>query len=473
MTLTTRLLTFSLATLGLVLAGFSAALWFLARDYLGREADARLEAAANTLVAACEVGPPGVEWEPRERALAFPVGPAGDAVAWRVADPSGAAIDRSGEGADALSTEAGGWRIRRARLDAPPANGPAPSLPPGEVRYPWVEVLVGVDEAPAAAALRRLAGVLAGLSAGVWAVALIAGRAVCRRALRPLTEMAAAARAMPADPAGRLPVARRADELADLGRAFNDLLDRLGASHERQRRFAGEASHQLRTPLAAVLGQVEVGLRHDRAPEEYRRVLGVVRTQADRMRALVETLLFLAREGAESAPPPPVPTDLAAWLPAHLRTWDGHPRAADLTLAGCVGGPVRAATNPVALGGLLDNLLDNALKYSPPGTPVRITLCAPPAGPVAIDVTDVGVGIDPADHGDLFRPFFRAAAARRLGVPGSGLGLAVAARLAAAGGAAVGLVESAPGRGSRFRVTLAVPHPGLPAGPPPRPPGAG
>lgn len=473
MTLTARLLTFSLATLALVLAGFSAALWGVARDYLRREADARLEAAANTLVAACEVGPQGVEWEPRERALAFPVGPAGDAVAWRVTDPAGATIDSSGAAADALGAGAGGWHVRRVRLDAPPAAGPVPSLPPGEVRYPWVEVVVGVDDAPAAAALRRLAGVLAGLSAAVWVVALVAGRAVCRRALRPLTAMAGAARAMPADPAGRLPAAGSADELADLGRAFNDLLDRLGAAHERQRRFAGEASHQLRTPLAAVLGQVEVGLRHDRTPDEYRRVLEVVCGQAERMRTLVETLLLLAREGVESELPVLEPTDLAAWLPAHLRTWDGHPRAADLALTGGAAGPAWAAANRAALGGLLDNLLDNALKYSPPGTPVRVTLDAPPAGPVTIEVADAGVGIDPADHGDLFRPFFRSAAARRLGVPGSGLGLAVAARLATACGAAVGLVESAPGRGSRFRVTLGAPRHAPPAGPPPRPRGAG
>ncbi|MBN9523678.1 HAMP domain-containing histidine kinase, partial [bacterium] len=469
-TLTTRLLTFSLVTLGGVLAGFSTALWFLARGDLRREADTRLEAAVNTLVAACEVGPQGVEWEPHERALALP---AGGAVVWAVLDPDGRPVDQSGAGAaDRLAGAADRWRVRRARLDTPPATGPVPSVPAGEVRYPFLDVVVGADGAAEAAELRRLAAELAGLSAVVWLVALFAGRAVCRWALRPLTAMATAARAMPADPTGRLAVARPADELADLGRAFNDLLDRLGAAHERQRRFAGEASHQLRTPLAAVLGQVEVGLRHDRTPEEYRRVLGVVRAQADRMRGLVETLLFLAREGADSALPPPEPTDLAAWLPAHLRTWDGHPRAADLTLAGCGAGPVWAATNPVAFGGLLDNLLDNALKYSPPGTPVRVTLDAPPAGPVVIDVADAGVGIDPADHGDLFRPFFRSAAARRLGVPGSGLGLAVAARLAGAGGAAVGLAESTPGRGSRFRVTLAAVRPAPPAGPPPRPPGA-
>jgi signal transduction histidine kinase len=268
-------------------------------------------------------------------------------------------------------------------------------------------------------------------------------------------------------------VARPADELADLGRAFNDLLDRLGAAHERQQRFAGEASHQLRTPLAAVLGQAEVALRHDRPAAEYRRVLEAVRGQAERMRKLVETLLFLARDDGGGGLPPADPIDLAAWLPAHLRSWDAHPRAADLTLAGCDAGPVWAAAHTVVLGGLLDNLLDNALKYSPPGTPVRVTLDAPAAGPAGIEVADAGPGIAPADRADLFRPFFRSDAARRLGVPGSGLGLAVAARLAAAGGAVVELAGSEQGRGSRFRVTLPAAPPGPPGGPPPRPRGAG
>ena len=126
----------------------------------------------------------------------------------------------------------------------------------------------------------------------------------------------------------RLPLAGTGDELDDLSRAFNGLLDRVGESFERQRRFTGDASHQLRTPLTAMLGQAEVALRHDRDPAEYRRVLESVRGQAQHLRRIVEALLFLARADAEARRPELERIDLAAWAAEHLTTWAGHERAA-------------------------------------------------------------------------------------------------------------------------------------------------
>lgn len=453
MTLTARLLLFFLAALGAVLLGFSAALLVVAHDYLGRQADARLEAAAHTLVAACEVDARGVEWEPNERSLAFGVGPAGDAVAWVVTDHRGNVVDQSSlPEADRLLGEPAGWRVRRQRLTAPPAAGSVPPpVPPGETRYPAVEVVVGVPTGPTAAALWRLGAVLLGLSAAVWVAVLLTGRAVCRRALRPLAAMAAAARTMPADDTdGRLPVRPAADELTDLGRAFNGLLDRLGEAHERQRRFTREASHQLRTPLAAVLGQVEVALRRDRPADEYRRVLAAVHGQAERMRKLVEALLLLARSDTDAVPPGSERIDLSAWLPTQLRSWECHPRAGDLRPE--VPGPVWAEAHPVLLGEVLNNLLDNALKYSPAGSPVSVRL-GYDAAHAWIEVADAGPGIAAADQAHLLRPFFRADDARRQGAAGMGLGLAIASRLTVLMDGSI-VVESEPGRGSRFEVRL-------------------
>ena len=94
---------------------------------------------------------------------------------------------------------------------------------------------------------------LAGLSLAVWTLALVAGRRLCRIALRPLTEMADAAHAIGGDePGRRLPAPATEDELGELGRSFNAILDRLGESLERQQRFTGDASHQLGTPLTAL-----------------------------------------------------------------------------------------------------------------------------------------------------------------------------------------------------------------------------
>src|SRR5438045_9495412 len=96
----------------------------------------------------------------------------------------------------------------------------------------------------------------------------------------------------------RLPDVQSRDELDELSRSFNGLLDRLQESFERQRRFTGDASHQLRTPLTAILGQLEVALRRERPAEEYQRVLAQVHERAGHLRRIVESLLFLARAAA-------------------------------------------------------------------------------------------------------------------------------------------------------------------------------
>ena len=103
-----------------------------------------------------------------------------------------------------------------------------------------------------------------------------------------------------ADPRTRLPLPGTQDELEDLGSAFNGLLDRLHEALERQRRFTGDASHQLRTPLTGLLSQVEVALRLERPPGEYQRVLKVVRAKGVQLRQIIESLLFLARAESES-----------------------------------------------------------------------------------------------------------------------------------------------------------------------------
>ena len=126
-----------------------------------------------------------------------------------------------------------------------------------------------------------------------------------------------------ADLGQRLPAPGTGDELDELGQAFNDLLTRLHAaftrlqeSDDRQRQFAGDASHELRTPVAALLGQVQVALRRDRSPEEYRTVLDRVQSEGMRVRQIIESLLQLAQP--DRVQPDPVIVDLSLWLPEHL-----------------------------------------------------------------------------------------------------------------------------------------------------------
>jgi heavy metal sensor kinase len=459
-TLTARLSVFSLAALAAVLVGFSAALYLLAHTYLYRQADERLGAALNTLAAVAEVKPGGVEWETHDRNVALAT--EGGAVCWRVSDGGGRTVDSSRGAAEDFSraatvpadAEALGWRLAQRRLapaGAVSAAGHEEGPDEGK-KYDALVLTAGVPLAPPRAALRNLALTLAGLSAGVWLLAALAARRLCRRALRPLTNMAEAARAMSAAEVGaRLPGSGTGDELDDLGRAFNDLLARREEAFERQRRFTGDASHQLRTPLAALLGQAEVALLRPRPAEEYRRVLELVRGQADGLRRIVEPLLFLARADAEAQLPDLEVLDLAAWLPEYLRSWPDHGRGGDVRLE-APPGPLPARAQAALLGQLLDNLLDNACKYSEPGTPITLTARAE-EGIISLGVEDAGVGIAVEDLPHVFEPFYRSPDARRRGVGGVGLGLAVARRIAAAFGGSLD-AQSRPGKGTRLTLRL-------------------
>jgi two-component system, OmpR family, sensor kinase len=265
--------------------------------------------------------------------------------------------------------------------------------------------------------------------------------------------MADAARDINADDwRARLPAPATGDELEDLARAFNDLLNRLEESFERQRRFTGDASHQLRTPLTAMLGQLDVALLRERSPDEYRRAIESVQSQAHRLGQIVETQLFLARADAEALGPQLEAVDLATWLREHLETWRGHPRWPDFDCELAEGQRTMVRTHPLLLAQLLDNVLDNAAKYSPAGTPIRTRVSAAETT-VEWSVEDSGSGIAPEDLPHIFEPFYRSEEARRRGIIGAGLGLAVAQRIATALGGAI-RAEAPRDCGARFTCRL-------------------
>ena len=263
----------------------------------------------GVLVAAIELEPDGADWEPTERTVKGPDG----GYLWQLRDEQGKVVDGIPAAEDVLpefakpypegmasierlDRDGRPWRVTNRKIVS--GAGPA-ALGPG--KHASFTTIAAVPLGPVRDALNKLAAVLIGLSVAVLVLTLVVGRSVCRRALAPVARMAAAARGMDATNLDeRLPVAPVNDELADLGKSFNDLLDRLHESFERQRRFTGDASHQLRTPLAAILGQAEVALRRDRSADDYRQTLEAVRKQANHLTRIVEALLFLARLEAEA-----------------------------------------------------------------------------------------------------------------------------------------------------------------------------
>ena len=475
MTLTTRILFFYLGSLIVLLGGFSATLYVLAKDYLQQQSDERLEAALNTLGAAIEITPEGVEWEPHEHQILINPGTV-DRLAWLVTDGEGKVVARSEQPeSDDLLTETSGrfrtpsndtkrlyWRGERWQagqhwmlpVGSVTASKEPEAKDPKEIKYPVLVITTALPLEPTRALLRKLMAVLAGVSLGVLVIALLAGRAVCRRALKPVQRMAADARAVdPTDAERRITTPNGGDELTDLGLAFNGLLDRLHESLQRQKRFTGDASHQLRTPLAALMGNIEIALRRERTPEEYRQALTTAQSKAGHLLRIIESLFYLTRANSEASIPHRERLDLSVWLPQHLATWAEHPRFRDIRVVG-VEGSIPVMGHPILLGEIVNILLDNACQYSPSGSGITLAI-SQVEGTARLKVIDVGPGIAEADLPHVFSPFFRSTDALRANKAGVGLGLSIARRVTEALGGTLD-ATSRVGNGSCFLITIPV-----------------
>jgi signal transduction histidine kinase len=466
MSLVTRVSVAFLVALALALCAFSGCLYYLAGLRLRLDLDQALEATLDRFPERAEVHSGRVTWAIYEMGRRVESAPgAGRPMILDGRDLGPLAVDVATtiKGPDGLrwrvlARPIGGGRRRHGPSEA--RGGDNHPRPPGRderegtapVREHQTRVLAAwASLEPVESEIRSLAATLPLLSLVLWALAAGIGRHFGRRALAPLTLMAESARTMPFDDC-RLPSPGTRDELEAFAQSFNGLLDRLHVTLERQKQFTGQASHQLRTPLAALIAAIEVARRRPRTVKEHERVLDGLHDDAVRLWRVVEALLFLARADAEAELPDLERLDLAAWAADHLRAWSGHERAADLRFEGRDGDPLWTRAHRPLLGQLLDNLLGNACKYSGPGTPITVRVWREP-DVVALAVEDRGFGIPPGDLPRVFEPFYRAESARRLGRAGVGLGLAVARRIAEAHGGTIA-VESEPGRGSRFVVRL-------------------
>ncbi|NUT52758.1 MAG: HAMP domain-containing histidine kinase [Saccharothrix sp.] len=296
---------------------------------------------------------------------------------------------------------------------------------------------------------------------------VVIGRAVLRRGLRPLSDMARTAHDIASHDltdAARLPVRAEGGnggfEVEELRTAFNTMLDHIDtslaartAAEQRLRRFIADASHELRTPLTSIRGYADL-FRYAaaNAPEEREAHLERLRSEAARMSVLLDDLLLLARlDSAElETPLRLVDGDLAALAreaaDAFRVAHPGHPLA--LTVPD---GPVRLVFDPLRLRQVVDNLLTNAAVHTPAGTAVSLSVEARD-GSAVLRVRDAGPGIPPADQSRIFDRFYRVDDSRTRDRGGSGLGLAVAHSLVTAHGGTLELV-SGPGS-TDFTVTL-------------------
>jgi heavy metal sensor kinase len=440
------------AVLGLVLAALAATTWWALRASFDAAVDAglaeRVQAVARFLG---EQNDPASLAEMQEDLREYAVLDPGWGLL-RIVDPDGvelyrsAAFDRGGlpalspgVSADYRNVLANERPLRMLSAHALVRQRPYTvqvAVPTGELREAFERfraALIGLLPL----------GVLAAGAGGYW---------ISGRALAPVGRIEAAAREITARQLDRrLEVPATADELSRLSATLNSMLDRLEAAFREATRFTADASHELRTPVSLIRTSAEVALRRERPAAEYRQALETVLLEAERMSALVQDLLTLARAdaGVEGLRRGSVDLGtLASGLEGSLRAMCDT-RGLELRVE-APREPVVVAGDHGALEQLVLSLADNAVKYTPAPGGVSVSVSRS-VGEAVVTVADTGIGIAPEDLPQVFDRFYRADKARSRDSGGTGLGLSIVKSIAEQHGGTIGIV-SRPGEGTRVEV---------------------
>jgi two-component system, OmpR family, sensor kinase len=323
--------------------------------------------------------------------------------------------------------------------------------------------LEGVEQA-----VRQLRLVTLLVGGIVIVVCAVLGWLAIRRSFQPLVEVEETAAAIAAgDLSRRIPPHPETTEVGRLTRSLNGMLAQIEsafrareASESRTRRFAADASHELRTPLASIRGYAELYRQGAVPKEDVPRTMRRIEEEATRMGALVEDLLLLARLD-ERRPAKAEPVDLAVLAGDAVHDVRGLAPDRSVRLVGLDGadgqarGPVPAVVtgDEGGLRQVVTNLVGNAVRHTPAGTPIEVAVGIE-SGRAVLEVRDHGPGLPPEEAERVFERFYRVDSSRRRGNGGgSGLGLSIVAAVATAHGGSVD-VRPTPGGGATFRLAL-------------------
>ena len=294
----------------------------------------------------------------------------------------------------------------------------------------------------AAVALRLLIPIVASIPLFAILIWLLVGRG-----LAPLASIARAIGRRAPDSLEPLGESGLPGEVRPMVAQLNGLLERLGQAIEARKRFTADAAHELRTPLSALQLQLQV-LERAQTAEQRREALERLRAGARRASRLVEQLLTLARVEPDSPLTPTAAVRLDRLAESRVAEIEPLATAKHVELRLGRIEPIVADGDEDALGTLLVNLLENAIRYTPPGGRVSVDACMDGGAPM-LAVTDNGPGISPGDRERVFDRFYRVPGA---GAPGSGLGLAIVKRVAELHGARIELADGEHGAGLAARV---------------------
>jgi heavy metal sensor kinase len=328
--------------------------------------------------------------------------------------------------------------------------------------------LEGIEDA-----LRRASLILLILTPSVFLFSLVGGWLLVGGSLRPVDAMTRAALSIqPGRMDRRIEAPGSDDEIAHLASAFNEMIARLDQSFRRIQQFSADASHELKTPLTSIRGEAEVALMGERTPEEYRRSLRSIVDEVERMSAIVENLLLLARADADQIRMRRERVALEDVVMSAYEQMEPLARRRGVSLDLEAMEEAQVEGDPLWLGQILTNLLNNALKYTPEGGAVKLSLgvvsresrvesgqshdarlTTHELREARVSVTDTGHGI-PAEHlPHIFDRFYRVDSGRSRDAGGVGLGLNIAQWAAQAHGGRIA-VESEIGKGTTFTLCL-------------------
>ncbi|MDO8539803.1 MAG: ATP-binding protein [Opitutaceae bacterium] len=441
----------------LLLAGFSATLYFYVSDQMARPLSQNLERDLETVKRSLQIRPGNVlVWNRRiigrnaQWTTEYP---------WfELWDEHGVLVRRfwpftENRVAQLPNSPARGRETLSVFNVAPDIRLRVLSVPfkvPGH-QHDWMIRMMRIHE-PNADALGDLRLIIFVALPIVVALLVVGGYVITRRWLSPLDRMVAEANRITADDLSRrLPVQNPHDELGRLAIVFNDTLDRLEGSFDALDRFVADASHELRTPLTTLRSVGEVGLRRSRAVDEYREIIGSMLEEAQRLQQLIQRLLELA--SAEGGAPAIQRSEIQ--LDEYVATCVG-----ELGILAEAKGqriefnsePCTVRTDAVIFRQALQNLIDNAIKYSPPDAMIRVDVHGVDEH-VTISVTDQGSGISAENREHLMQRFFRPDRARGRDSGGFGLGLSITKAYMRVLGGSLGYEPAQP-TGSVFRLTL-------------------
>jgi heavy metal sensor kinase len=282
-------------------------------------------------------------------------------------------------------------------------------------------------------------------------VAAAASRWMAGRSLAPMRDLSEAARSIGVHALDRrMPIRGSGDEPDQVAMAFNETLGRLEASVGEMRQFSAALAHELRTPLAALRGEIETQLLHPRTPDEYQRGLVSQLEDIDKLSRMVSQLLTLARAESGEIELARQPVDLSALAHSLVSQLETVAEAKGLTLNCDAPQPVTVMGDEGWLERLVLNLLDNAIKFTPSGGTLTLSV-SEKSGAAELSMRDTGIGVPAVDLPRIFERFYRADSARSPQTEGTGLGLTLAKWIADRHGAKI-TATSEPNDGTRVTV---------------------